>query len=96
MDSENLFFWRELARRKAVILCPLSCLTRPLARPENLSVSDGSRRFSEHLLSLDEKEHRIGWWGASDRFHPAYTVRTERIEPHTVLPGNEVLLQFGA
>src|SRR5712692_9047212 len=47
------------------------------------------------LFSLDEKQHRVGWRWSSDRFHFADTIRTQWIEPDTVLPGCQVLCQPG-
>src|SRR2546423_1889356 len=37
------------------------------------------------LFHLHQKQHCAGRWWSSHRFHLAYTVRTQKIEPHAVL-----------
>ena len=48
------------------------------------------------LISLDEKQHCIGWRWSSDRFHLARTVRAEGIEPDAVRFGLQMFFQLGA
>ncbi len=47
------------------------------------------------LFNLHQKQHCVGWWWSAHRFHLAHTVRTKRIEPHTVLLSYQVLSQLG-
>ena len=66
----------------------------PVVCPENLSVELSFLRLSEEWISLDHKQHLLGWRGPSHRFHFADTVRTQWIEPDTILSSNQVVGQF--
>jgi hypothetical protein len=47
------------------------------------------------LFHSHEKQHCVGWRWSSHRFHLAYTVRTQVIEPHAVFLSYQVFCQLG-
>jgi hypothetical protein len=47
------------------------------------------------LYNLYDKQHGIRWWWPTHCFHSAHTVRTERVETDTILPGYQMFRQLG-
>jgi hypothetical protein len=87
------FFGRSIAELNAGELSPVLPLLPPVEGAENLQRSSSIPEILGKL-SLDEKQHGVGWWRPTHRFYPAHAGGTQRVEAHTVLRFHQVLLQL--
>src|SRR5436853_6051621 len=93
MLCAGLFFGGFFGPRKMRWGKPNSCKAASGAMRGSL-LRDPFTETRAKLLCLYNKQHAFGWRGATNGFYFAHTVRTQRIEPHTILCGNQVLCQL--